>query len=91
VKYILHWSDEALDSLAEIWMALDADGKRGLNAVVDDIEQLLESSPREQGESRDDDRRVMFARPLVVTFRVVELRKLVRIIYVRPMEGHRNR
>jgi hypothetical protein len=87
VKYAVHWSHAALNSLAEIWLALEPTARPRLNEVVADVERLLQFEPAEQGESRDEGRRVFFAPPLVVTFRVLQPQRIVQIVFVRLMKS----
>jgi hypothetical protein len=83
VNYSVEWSGAALNSLAEIWMSLEPSARPQLNSTVADVDKLLQFSPSEQGESRDDERRVLFAPPLVITFRVLEKQRTVKIVYAR--------
>jgi plasmid stabilization system protein ParE len=83
VNYSVEWSGAALNSLAEIWMSLESSARPQLNSAVADVDKLLQFSPAEQGESRDDERRVLFAPPLVITFRVLENKRTVRIVFAR--------
>ncbi len=57
--------------------------RRAVTEVAASIDQLLQFQPAQQGESREEDRRVLFAHPLVVTFRVLEATQTVRVLYVR--------
>lgn len=63
------WEESALDELADVW--LRSGERRQINAAVAEIENRLRFNPANQGESRPNDRRILWAPPLGVTFRVV--------------------
>lgn len=70
MSYTVIWRREALDELAVAWMmAADRDAVTVATAQID---RLLRASPLDQGESRDDDTRVLFIRPLGVEYEVEE-------------------
>ena len=84
MKYTVVWSRRALSALAEIW--LDRPGERDeIRNASDSIDQLLSVDPAAQGESRNNDRRVLFLPPLVVIFRVDESSRVVRVLDIRAM------
>ncbi len=73
------WIEEAVDDLAAIWMRADSDKRRGITEASDAIDRELKSDPFRQSESRDDDRRVLFASPLGVFFSVDNKHRVVRV------------
>jgi hypothetical protein len=87
VKYTVYWSKAASDSLAEIWLALDSAKRSQLNQLISDIEELLRFEPEQQGESRDENRRIIFAAPLIITYRAVPERQTVQILFVRLIKA----
>jgi plasmid stabilization system protein ParE len=81
VSFRVIWSDAALAELHNIWSnALDQEGVENTAKRID-IE--LTFNPREAGESRGPDRRVMFKFPLVVWFRVLDRMRDVQVLHVR--------
>ena len=84
MSYTVRWSRRALDALAEIWLANP--GQRAeINQAAASIDRLLRVNPEEQGESRDNDRRILFMPPLVVIFRVDDANRTVRILRIRRL------
>jgi len=70
MSYTVIWRHEALDDLTTAWMmAADRDAVSVASAQID---RLLRASPLDQGESREDDTRVLFIRPLGVEYDVEE-------------------
>lgn len=63
------WTEDALDRLADAYVALALDEQRDLERAVGEINGRLASEAPALGESRGTARRrVWFARPLVVQF-----------------------
>jgi hypothetical protein len=85
VKYAIRWSRRALDAVAQLWLdnpALRAE----ITEATATIDRLLQFDPHEQGESRDDGRRILFVPPLVVVFSADAERNLVRVLNVRQLK-----
>ena len=81
MKYTVQWSRRAVDALAQFW--LDNTVQRTeITQATATIDQLLQFNPDEQGESRDDGRRILFVPPLVVIFRVNTEHNMVRVLNV---------
>jgi hypothetical protein len=83
LSYTVEGSGRALNALTEIWLSMEPLARLQLNIAVANVDKLLQFSPAEQGESRDVDRRVLFAPPLVITFRVIEAEQILKIGYAR--------
>jgi plasmid stabilization system protein ParE len=65
----VEWTDEALDHLADIYVATPTPGERDAIArCVERINRQLAADPGTVGESRGPGRRVWFAHPLMVAF-----------------------
>jgi len=81
MKYKVAWVEDAENELTAIWL-----GSRQRERVTEaarEIEQLLATQPNEVGESRAENRRVAFAKPLGVTYdEVDELRHIVLVFHV---------
>jgi plasmid stabilization system protein ParE len=84
VSFCVIWEDAALAELDEIWKAsLD---KEGIQNTATRINTELTFNPRQAGESRSRDYRVLFKYPLVVWFRVVERLNEVQVLHVRSTQ-----
>jgi hypothetical protein len=64
MNYTVIWPRRALDELTNIWMT--AGDREAVTVASAQIDRLLRASPLEQGESREDNTRVLFIRPLGV-------------------------
>lgn len=82
MTYSVRWSRQALEFLADIWLA-NPDARDEITQAADGVDRLLRTAPDEQGESRDNDRRILFIPPLVVIYRVDESNRTVRILQIR--------
>jgi plasmid stabilization system protein ParE len=81
MNFTVLWTVEAQDELTEIW--LSHWDRAGVTAATHRIDTLLARDPEDQGESRPDDRRIMFDSPLVVIYRIVEADRQVIVSRVR--------
>lgn len=68
MKYTVIWRVVADDALAQIW--IDSDDRAEVTTAAHMIDQALVRDPAEKGESREDDVRILFERPLGVMFSV---------------------
>lgn len=74
----VQWKHQALNQLTGIW--LKATDQNAITVASHAIDQLLAQDPENQGESRPNRRRVMYASPLGVRYRVYPDRGLVRVL-----------
>jgi hypothetical protein len=82
MSYVVAWKKAAQDQLISLW--IDSVPLRGaITEATHEIDYLLSSSPSEWGESREQDRRIMFVYPLAVCFRVLEQKQKVVVLSVR--------
>jgi ParE toxin of type II toxin-antitoxin system, parDE len=90
LSYTVRWSHRALDSLARLWLE-NPDHRASITEAVAAAEELFAVDPVHEGESREEDRRVVFMRPLVFTVSIDESRSVVRVLNVRhpKWRGHR--
>ena len=79
--YTVIWIPSTLDDLTAIW--LNAADRNAVTRAVTRVDQLLAAAPAEQGESRPRRARIMFERPLVVTFEIDEDSRTVFVVGVR--------
>jgi hypothetical protein len=80
VNYRVYWRKKARTRLADIWVA--APDRNAITAAAHRIDQLLERNPLGCGESRDKGRRILYALPLVVMYRIIEDDKKVIVLDV---------
>ncbi len=66
MKYTVIWKKAAERMLAQIW--LDSGDRPAVTAASNRIDQLLGHDPETRGESRDQNRRVLFESPLGVAY-----------------------
>jgi hypothetical protein len=83
------WRKHALDDLAKLWIATDAEEGRLLNAACARIDHLLERDPHNEGEGRTRGRRITFVSPLAVMFRVQADGKTVKVSRIRGFRGRK--
>ena len=79
--YTIIWLPSVLEDLAVIW--LNAADRDAVNRAVSRVDQLLAAAPGQQGESRPRRARIMFERPLAVTFEIDEDSRAVFVVGVR--------
>lgn len=80
------WEASAYDELAEIWLRATPEDRQGVTIAAAELDRRLRFNASFQGESRPHGRRVVYAPPLGVTFRVSEDDQMVyvlRVWYVR--------
>jgi hypothetical protein len=68
MKYTVVWKRPAKRRLAEIWMG-SAD-RAAVTRAADEIDARLASAPLAEGESREEEFRVLFMAPLAVKYSV---------------------
>jgi hypothetical protein len=85
--FTIRWVPEALNELATIWM--QTSDRTVINATVTRIDQQLQHDPEDQGESRDEGRRILLESPLGVLFRVQPHDRTVSVLTVWRFDTHR--
>jgi hypothetical protein len=78
----VRWKQAAINELASLWMNADAEQRRAITQATDLIDRQLQVDPEIQGESRPRNRRILFATPLGILFRVDPQQKLVRVLQI---------
>lgn len=66
----VEWTDEALDALADLYVAASISDKFAIGQTAEHINRQLADDPSEPGESRSGGRRIWHVPPLVVLYRV---------------------
>jgi hypothetical protein len=80
MNYTVIWLPGAEQELAALW--LDASNRDAITTAAARIDQLLEREPETEGESRPDGRRILFAAPLGVIYRVYPDQRRVTVQHV---------
>jgi len=88
VNYDVTWKENAYLQLVEIWE--EARDNSDLRQAIRAINFDLSDDPSTKGESRSDGRRVFFAPPLAIIFRVNFRLNDVVIIDIWRFEPHRS-
>ncbi len=81
--FTVRWEKEVLDELARLWPNADSAQRQAITSATHAIDQVLRVNPSNKGESRSSGRRITFAPPLAVVFRVNAAQKIVSILQVR--------
>jgi hypothetical protein len=76
------WSDDALETLAAIYVTHDLRQQDRVAAAVTALNTRLANAPFDEGESRTGPSRITFVDQLAVTFRVNEPGRSVRVTAV---------
>lgn len=79
MTYTVIWVTAAAGELAEIWMA--AADRPLITAAARDVDQRLRVDPESAGESREQ-RRILIAGPLAITFEISAEDRLVKVLDV---------
>jgi hypothetical protein len=80
--YQVVWLQTALDELTMIWTQADSTQRQTITTAANKIDQLLDTDPNNQGESRDRGRRFLYIPPLGLTFEVHRQQSTVRVLHV---------
>ena len=76
------WLRTALDELADVSARADSSGRKAITVAAHAIEQRLKVNPQNEGESREQERRILFQEPLAASFEVVSRQRVVRVLHV---------
>jgi plasmid stabilization system protein ParE len=80
MNYTVIWLPDAEQELAALW--LDSPDRDLVTKAAAVIDQLLERDPENEGESRPDGRRILFASPLAAIYRVRPDEHQVNVLHV---------
>jgi hypothetical protein len=81
MNYTVVWRREAEAQLIALW--LRAANKDAIVGYVDQIDRILARDPSEQGESRNENTRLAFFRPLCVRYQIDEAAKQVTVVAIK--------
>lgn len=79
---IVGWTTAARTELANMWLRADSAQRRAITAAAHAIDRRLAINPENEGESRDAGCRVLFERPLAITFQVQRSAADVQVLRV---------
>lgn len=80
MNYTVIWLPDAERELAALW--LNAPNRVIVTKAAAVIDQMLERDPENEGESRSNGRRILFASPLAVIYRVHRNERQVDVLHV---------
>jgi hypothetical protein len=81
MRYIVDWSEDALDELAAVWLA--AHDKRAITAASHQLEQIVELDPYAGSIARNSSvNRTAIDLPLGIDYEIIEDDKKVRVLRV---------
>jgi hypothetical protein len=83
MKFTVIWKAVAENRLAALWVDADPADRPAITAAANAIDAKLRVDPHLLGESRPGGRRILFERPLVVTFEVREPDRTASVLTVR--------
>jgi len=81
MNYTVIWRREAEAQLITLW--LRAANKEAITRYAEQIDRILARDPNEQGESRNENTRLAFFRPLCVRYQVDEAAKRVTVLAIK--------
>lgn len=81
MTFRIEWLQTATNELAAAWTKADSVLRAAITSAAHSIDQQLQRDPGEQGESRGEGERILFASPLGVSFMVDEEQKVVTILH----------
>lgn len=76
------WTPSARNDLADLWLKADSAQRQMITSATGSIDRRLAADPANEGESRPGGRRISFAPPLGVAFRVDQGRATVSVLRV---------
>jgi len=68
MRYTVIWLPDTLNELADVW--LRAFDREAVSAASAEVDRLLGYDPVSQGESREDNTRVLLIKPLGIEFEI---------------------
>ncbi len=80
MKFTVTWTDEARDTLCDLFMAVPDPGE--FSRLVNAIERELGRNPQGVGESRDGSMRVVLRDNIGILFEVFFADRLVQVIHI---------
>jgi hypothetical protein len=86
MNFTVTWLASAEDELATIW--LEAPNRDAITQAAAKIDHRLKKRPLDEGESRENGRRILIETPLAVVYRVDVDDRLVRVLQIWRIDRH---
>jgi hypothetical protein len=80
--YKVRWEATALNELTELWLQASARMRAAITASSTQVDGRLAEDPWGNGESGANGRRILFASPLTVAYRIEEDEETVSVLHV---------
>jgi mRNA-degrading endonuclease RelE of RelBE toxin-antitoxin system len=80
MTYTVTYKPSAENELAELW--LNAPDRQTVADAANRIDSLLGANPHNQGESREQQTRILFERPLAVQFEIHDANRVVEVLKI---------
>ena len=87
MRYTVYWTPDAEQELAALWLA--SEDRESVTSAAQTIDQALATNPEVQGESREENVRIMFAPPLVVEFETIRADRHAYVLAVWSLDRGR--
>ena len=81
MNYTVVWRREAEDQFTALWIR--PVNKNAMTGYMDQIDHILGRDPHDQGESRNENTRLAFFRPLCVRYQIDETAKAVYVVSIK--------
>ena len=89
MNFTVDWLPDAEEELADIW--LRATDRDVVTQAAHALDLRLQDDPNDTGESRSSGRRIAFAFPRGILFRVLSDRQLAQVLHVWRIERRKKR
>jgi hypothetical protein len=86
--FAVHWVRSALDDLATLWVNAASFERSQITLAASEIDRRLSAHPSDEGESREEGRRILLIPPLGVKYRSNEASHSVTILNVWRFKTH---
>ena len=80
--YIVRWTAEALEELAELWLRAAPEDRALITDAAREIDRILARDPSTAGESREAEFRLLIVLPIAVQFRVWDDDRVAQVVNV---------
>jgi hypothetical protein len=80
MTYTVTYKPSAERELIDLW--INAPSRPAVTDAANRVDALLRTAPKDQGESRDEQTRILFERPLAVQFEIHDADCLVEVLKV---------
>ena len=84
----VRWEKTALNELSTLWIGAESIMRQQITTATHQIDQQLQADPLGQSESRPGGRRILFASPRGITFRVEQDGQTVSVLRVWLFRKH---